>query len=169
MPVTTRRQLMGLSHPNAISERGPTEDTLPRTMQESDDDDDPMDGSFAVLSSSEEDEDHEPVRDEPESGASEEALDHEESDLLEVDDDYEGTFNTIKVYTSCKLRTQFRLPKQNALSWGKSRERHHRNLPRRPRGLESVAGFGADCRTCCRCPLMSYSWYVRVIPRSICR
>ncbi|KAF8487336.1 hypothetical protein DFH94DRAFT_849739 [Russula ochroleuca] len=89
MPVTTRRQLMGLSHPNAISERGPTEDTLPRTMQESDDDDDPMDGSFAVLSSSEEDEDHEPVRDEPESGASEEALDHEESDLLEVDDDYE--------------------------------------------------------------------------------
>jgi hypothetical protein len=103
MPVTTRHQLRSLSHPNAISEGGPSEDTLLRTMQESDDDDDPMDGSFAVLSSSEEDES---VWDEPESGAPEEESGPEESDHPEVDDDYEGTFNTIKGYMPCKLRTQ---------------------------------------------------------------
>lgn len=101
MPVTTRRQLRGLSHRIAISETGPSEDTFPRTMQESDDDDDPMDGSFAVLCSSE-GEEHESMWDEPESGASED----EESDNPEVDDDYEGTFSIIKGYTRCKLRTQ---------------------------------------------------------------
>jgi hypothetical protein len=103
MPVTTRRQLRSLSHPNAIGECGPSEDTFPRTMQESDDDDDPMDGSFAVLPSSEEGEEHESVWDEPKSGAPEEELGHAESDN---DDDYEGTFNTIKGYVPCKLRTQ---------------------------------------------------------------
>jgi hypothetical protein len=69
-------------------------------MQESDDNDDPMDGSVAVLS---EGEGHESVWDEPESGTSEEELGHEDSDHPEVDDDYEGTLNTIKSYTSCKL------------------------------------------------------------------
>jgi hypothetical protein len=70
-------------------------------MQESDDNDDPMDGSFTVLSSGEEG-----VWDEPESGSSEEESGNEESDNPEVDDDYEGTFDTIKTYTPWKPRTQ---------------------------------------------------------------
>ena len=114
MPVTTRRQLRSVSHLDAISEAGPTEDAFPRTMQKSDIDDDPMGGSFAV--SSNEGEEHEPVWDEPEFGASEEELGHEESDNPEVDDDYEGTFNTIRVYTLCKLRAQYLPRRQNALS-----------------------------------------------------
>jgi hypothetical protein len=92
MPVITRRQLRSISHSNPISEGGTLEDALPRTMQESDDDDDPMDGSVAVLS--------EGGGHESESGASEEEFGR---DHLEVDDDYEGTFNTVKSYTSCKL------------------------------------------------------------------
>jgi hypothetical protein len=95
MPVITRRQLRSLSHPNAVSEGGPSEDTLPRTMQESDVDDDPMDGSFAVLSSSKEDEEQESVWDEPEFDASEDESDHEEIDHPDVDDDYEGDFHII--------------------------------------------------------------------------
>lgn len=69
-------------------------------MQESDDDDDPMNGSIAVLSEGEE---HESVWDEPESGASEEEFGHEESDHPETDDDYEGTSDTIKGYMPYKL------------------------------------------------------------------
>jgi hypothetical protein len=96
MSVTTRHQLRSLSHPNAVSEGGPSEDTSPRTMQESDVDDDPMGGSFAVLSSSKEDEEQESAWDEPESGASEDESDHdEEIDHPDVDDDYEGNFQII--------------------------------------------------------------------------
>lgn len=164
MPVITRHQLRSLSHPNAVSEGGPSEDTLPRTMQESDVNDDPTDGSFAVLSSSKEDEGQESVWDEPESGASEDESDHEEIDHPEVDDDYEGSFHITKGYMSCKLRTQQHAPWQNALSWGKSGEHHHRSLPLSPRGLESIGRSRADYRTCYRCPLTSYSWYVRVNP-----
>lgn len=115
MPVTTRRQLRSASHRNAISEGGPTEDALPRTMQESDNDDDLMGGSFAV-SSSEDGEEHGSMWDEPVSGASEDESDREEGEYPELDDDYEGTFNTIRVYTPCKLRTQYRPPRQNASS-----------------------------------------------------
>jgi hypothetical protein len=100
MPVVTRGQLRSISHPNPISEGGALADTLPRTMQESDDDDDPMNGSIAVLSEGEE---HESVWDEPESGASEEELGDEESDHPETDDDYEGTSDTIKGYMPYKL------------------------------------------------------------------
>ncbi len=105
MPVTTRRQLRNLSHFDANSKGGPSEDTFPRTMQESDVDDDPMDGSFAVSSSDNEDEEHESVWDQPESDASEEESDHE-SDHSEVDDDYKGSSFTIKGYTPCELRIQ---------------------------------------------------------------
>jgi hypothetical protein len=93
MPVITRRQLSTLSRPNTVSEGGPSEDTLSRTMQESDVADDSMDGSFAVLSSSKEDEEQESVWDEPESNASEDESDHEEIDHPDVDDDYEGNFS----------------------------------------------------------------------------
>jgi hypothetical protein len=168
MPVITRRQLRSLSHPNAVSEGGPEEDTLPRTMQESDVDNDPMDGSFAVLSSSKEDEEQESAWGEPESDASKDESDHEEIDHPDDDDDddddYEGNSHITNGYMPCKLRTQQHAPWQNALSWGKMGEHHHRSLPRRPRGLESIAGSRADCRTCCRCPLTSYSWYVRAGP-----
>jgi hypothetical protein len=172
MPVITRRQLRGLSHPNAVSEGGPSEDTLPRTTQEShgDVDNDPMDGYFAVLSSSKEDEEQESVWDEPESDPSEDESDHEEIDHPDVDDDddddYEGNFHITGGYMPCKLRTQQHVPWQNASSWGKLGEHHHRSLPRRPRGpgLESIAGSRADCRTCYRCPLTSYSWYVCADP-----
>ena len=166
MPVITRRQLRSLSHPNAVSEGGPSEDTLPRTMQESDVDNDPMDGSFAVLSSSKEDEEQESVWDEPESDASEDESDHEEIDHpgVDEDDDYEGNFHITDGYMPCKLCTQQHVLLQNALSWGKSREHYHRSLPRRPRGLETIAGFRADCRTCYCCPSTSYSWYVRADP-----
>jgi hypothetical protein len=170
MPVITRRQLRSLSHPNAVSEGGPSEDTLPGTMQESDVDNDPMDGSFAVLSSSKEDEEQELVWDEPESGASEDESDHEEIDHPDVDDDddddYEGKFHIANGYMPCKLYTQQHAAWQNALSWGKLGQHHHRSLPRRPRGLKSIAGSMADsdCRTCYRCPLTSYSWYVRADP-----
>lgn len=74
-------------------------------MQESDDIDDPMNGTLTGLPSSEEGEEQETVWDEPES-ASEGESDNEESDHPEVDDDYEGTFNTIKGYTPFKLRPQ---------------------------------------------------------------
>ncbi|KAN0105528.1 hypothetical protein V8E52_010933 [Russula decolorans] len=98
MPVITRRQLRSLSRPNAVSEGGPSEDTLPRTMQESALDNDPMDGSFAVLSSSKEDEEQESVWDEPESDASEDESDHEEIDHPDDDDDddYEATLPMAK-------------------------------------------------------------------------
>jgi hypothetical protein len=92
MTVITRRQLRSLSYRNAISVGEPSEDTFTKTMQESDDVDDPMDGSFEVLCSSEGDE-HESTWDEPESGASEE---DEESDDPEADDDYEGTLTSSK-------------------------------------------------------------------------
>jgi hypothetical protein len=106
MPVTTRRQPRNLSHSDPNSKGGPSEDTSPRTMQESDVDDGPMDGSFAVSSSDNEDEEHdESVWDQPESDASEEESDHE-SDHSEVDDDYEGSFYTIKGYAPCELRIQ---------------------------------------------------------------
>ena len=162
MPVITRRQLRSLSHPNAVSEGGPSEDTLPRTMQESDVDNDPMDGSFAVLSSSKDDEEQESVWDEPESDASEDESNHEEIDHPndDDDDDHEGNFHITDGYMPCKLHTQQHAPWQNALSWGKLGEHHHRSLPRRLRGLESNAGSRADCRTCYRCPLTFYSWYV---------
>jgi len=64
-------------------------------MQESDVDDDPMDGSFAVLSSNtgRENVEHESVWDETESDAFDEESDHK-SDHSEVDDDYEGKFFT---------------------------------------------------------------------------
>ena len=164
MPVITRRQIRSLSHPNTVSEGGASEDTLPRTMQESDVDDDPMDGSFAVMSSSKEDEEQESVWDEPKFDASEDESDHEEIDHPDVDDDYEGNFHITDGYMPCKLHTQQHAPRQNALSWGKLGEHHHRSLPRRPRGLESIAGSRADCRTCYRYPLTSYSWYVRAKP-----
>lgn len=102
MPVITRGQLRSVSHPN---EGRPSEDKSPRTMQESDDIDDPMNGTFAGLPSSEEGEGHESVWDEPES-APEGESDNEESDHPEVDDDYEGTLDTIKGYTPFKLRPQ---------------------------------------------------------------
>jgi hypothetical protein len=161
MPIITRRQLRSLSHPNAVSEGGPSEDTLPRIMQESEVDNDPMDGSFAVLSSSKADEEQESVWDEPESDASEDESDHEEIDhpAVDDDDDYEGKFHITDCCMPCKLRTQQHAARLNALSWGKLGKHHHRSLPRRPRGLESIAGSRADCRTCYRCPLTSYSWY----------
>ena len=90
MPVTTRHQIRAVFYLSAISEGGPSEDTFPGTMQESDDDDDAMDESFAVLSSGE-GEEHESVWDEPESGASEGGSGREESEIY---DDYEGTSNT---------------------------------------------------------------------------
>ena len=65
---------------------------LPRAMQESDDDNDCMDGSIAASSSSKEDEEQESVWGEPESDASEDESDHEEIDHPE-DDDYEGNFH----------------------------------------------------------------------------
>jgi hypothetical protein len=164
MPVITRRQLRNLSYPNALSEGGPSKDTLPRTMQESEVDDDPMDGSLVVLSSSDEDEEQESVWDKPESDASEDESDHEEIDYADVDDDYEGNLYIIECHMPCKLRTQQHAPWQNALSWRDLGEHHHRSLPRMPRGLESIAGFGADYRTCYPCPLTSYSWYVRTGP-----
>jgi hypothetical protein len=131
MPVITRRQLRSLSRPNAVSEGGPSEDTLPRTMQESALDNDPMDGSFAVLSSSKEDEEQESVWDEPESDASEDESDHEEIDHPDDDDDddYEGNFHITDGYMPCKLHTQQHSPWQNALIWGKLGEHHRRSLP----------------------------------------
>jgi len=105
MPAVTRRQLRNFPHPNAMSEGGPSEDTLPRTMQESDVDNDPMDGSFAVLSSSKEDEEQESVWDEPESDASEDESDREEIDDPDDDDDYEGNFHITDGHMPCKLRT----------------------------------------------------------------
>ena len=164
MPVITRRQLRNLTHPNAVSGGGPSEDTLPSTMQESDVDDDPMDGSFAVLSSSKEDEEQESVWDEPESDASEDESDHEEIDHPNDDEDYEGKFHITDDYMPCKLHTQQRAPWQNALSWERLGKHHYRSLPQRPRGLGSNAGSRADCRICYRCPLTSYSWYVRAGP-----
>ena len=164
MPVITRHQLKSLSYANAMSEGGPSEDTLPRTTQESDVDDDSMDGSFAVLSSRKEDEEQELLWDEPESDASEDESDHEEIDHPDVDDDYEGKFHTIDGYIPCKLRKQQHAPWQNASSWKKLGEPHRQSPPRRPRGLESIAGSRADCRTCYRCLLTSYSWYVRADP-----
>ncbi|KAI0268999.1 hypothetical protein BGY98DRAFT_318472 [Russula aff. rugulosa BPL654] len=59
-------------------------------MQESDDDNDCMEGSIAASSSSKEDEEQESVWGEPESDASEDESDHEEIDHPE-DDDYEAT------------------------------------------------------------------------------
>jgi hypothetical protein len=82
-------------------------------MQESDVDDDLMDGSFAVLSSSKEDEGQESVWSEPESDASEDESDHEEIDHPDVDDDYEGYFLTIDGYMPFKLRTQQHAPWQS--------------------------------------------------------
>jgi len=64
-----------------------------RIMRESEDDDDPMDGSITELSNSE-DEDYRSVRDEHESDASEGESNHEESDDAESDDDFEGVFHT---------------------------------------------------------------------------
>jgi hypothetical protein len=164
MPFITRRQLRSLSHFDAVSEGGPSEDMSPRTMQESDVGNDPMDGSFAVLSSSKEDEEPDSVWDEPGSDASEDESDHEEIDHPDVDDNYEGNFHITDGYMSCKLRTQQHAPWQNALSWEKLGEHHHRSLPRRPRGPDSIARSRGDCRTCCRCPSTSYSWYVRADP-----
>ena len=157
MPVVTRRQLSRLSHPNAMNEGRPSEDTFPRTMQESDVDDNPMDVSFTVLSSSKEDEEQESIWDEDES-------DHEEIDHFDDDDDYEGSFHIIHGYMRCKLRIQQHAPWQNASSWERVEERHHQSLPRRPRGLVPIAGFRADCRTCYRYPLTSYFWYVLADP-----
>ena len=122
MPVITRRQLSRLSHPNAMNEGGPSEDTFPRTMQESDVDDNPMDVSFTVLSSSKEDEEQESIWDEDES-------DHEEIDHPDDDDDYEGSFHIIHGYMRCKLRIQQHAPWQNASSWERVEERHHQSLP----------------------------------------
>jgi hypothetical protein len=164
MPVITRHQLRSSAHPNAVSEGGPSEDTLPRTMQESDADHDPMGGSFSVLFSSKEGERQESVWNEPEFEASEDESDHEEMDHLDVDDDYEGDFHIADGYMSCKPCAQQHVPWQNALSWGKLGEHHHRSLPRRPGGRESIAGSRADYRTCYRCPLTSCSWYVRADP-----
>ena len=156
MPVITRRQLSRLSHPNAMNEGGPSEDTFPRTMQESDVDGDPLDASFAVLSSSKEDEEQESIWDEDET-------DHEEIDH-DVDDDYEGSFHIINSYIQCKLRTQQHAPWRNASSWEKLEERHHQSLPRRPRVRVPIARSRADYRTCYRCPLTFYFWYVIADP-----
>lgn len=65
-----------------------------RIMRESEDDDDPMDGSITELSDSE-DEDYRSVRDEREFDASEGESNHEESDDAEADDDFEGVFHTV--------------------------------------------------------------------------
>lgn len=161
MPTVTRLQLRNFPHLNAMSGCGPSEDTLPRTIQESDIDNDPMDGSFAALSSGKEDEEQESVWGEQESESSEDESDHDPDD----DDDYEGDFLPYRGYLPCKLRTQQHAPRQSALSWRKLGAHHHRSLPRRSRRLESIAGSRADCRTCYRCPLMPYSWYAqRQIP-----
>ena len=57
MPVTTRRQSRGLTQPNAIDEgeRNLSENRSLGTPRAGDDDDDPMDGPLAELSSSEAD------------------------------------------------------------------------------------------------------------------
>jgi hypothetical protein len=104
MPAITRRQLRSFPQPNAMSEGGPSEDMLPRAMQESDDDNDCMDGSIAASSSSKEDEEQESVWGEPESDASEDESDHEEIDHP-GDDDYGGNFHVTDGYMRCKLRT----------------------------------------------------------------
>ena len=88
-----------------MSEGGPSEDTMQRTMQTSDADNHFMDGSIAASSSSTEDEEQESVWDEPESDASEGESDNEEIDHLDEDDDYEGNFHIADGYIPCKLRT----------------------------------------------------------------
>jgi hypothetical protein len=76
MPVITRRQTRGHLHPDAIneSEKVRSEDRLPSVHQ---------------------DEERESV-DESGSGVSGEESDYEESDDPDLDDDLEGTFDTIK-------------------------------------------------------------------------
>ncbi|KAI9461907.1 hypothetical protein BJY52DRAFT_164408 [Lactarius psammicola] len=85
MPVTTRRQSRSLAQPNATKEgeRNHSENRSSGTPRESDDDD-PMDGSLAELSSSDEDEEYASDGDEHESSLSE----GEESDLS----DFGGSF-----------------------------------------------------------------------------
>ena len=55
MPATTRRQTRSLAQPSAVNEgeRNRSENMLSATSRASDDDDDPMDGPLAELSSSE--------------------------------------------------------------------------------------------------------------------
>ena len=91
MPVTTRRQTRGLLDTDVIG--GRPEDMPAGIMRESEDVDDPMDGSITELSDSE-DEDYRSVKDGHESDASEGELNHEESDNGESDDDFEGVSHT---------------------------------------------------------------------------
>jgi hypothetical protein len=77
MPVITRRQSRGHHHPDAINESERVR---------------PEDG----LSSVHGDEERESVWDESGSGVSGEESDYEESDNADLDDDLEGTFDTIK-------------------------------------------------------------------------
>lgn len=57
MPVTTRRQSRGLPQPNARDEGEGTSSVNRLSINEGGDDDDPMDGPLAKLSSSEVDDD----------------------------------------------------------------------------------------------------------------
>lgn len=93
-----------------------------RIMRESEDVDDPMDGSITELSDSE-DEDYRSVRDEHESHASEGESNHEESDDGESDDDFEGVFHRHSGHGSWLTvhMMQYRLPWRNVVSWRKLR------------------------------------------------
>ena len=156
MPVTTRRQSRGLPQPNARDEGEETSSASRVSINEGGDDDDPMDGPLAKLSSSEVDDDDD------DNNGGDDSEDEHVSSLSEGEDSESSEFGEGTVFlhsrpsvrSVIKLCTQpqqcLRLLSQNAVSWRKLRLRKSRRAV-------LVVGSRAGCRTCCHSPWTFFS------------
>ena len=95
MPVTTRRQSRGLPQPNARDEGEGTSSVNRLSINEGGDDDDPMDGPLAKLSSSEIDDDDD---DDDDDGGDDSEEDEHVSSLSEGEDSESSEFGEGTVF-----------------------------------------------------------------------